>query len=169
MNRHNILKLAAAYMRSLPGDKYDQTRATHCLLKHMLDLFGVEADAADPIAAKKAAVELLGVEKGQADFLYADYPLGRRTGKPSPFDAYMVLKRLALIEDKGVAWCFHIAAWGAAKWISPMIGTRASCRFARYLTRSRVGDANAGILEAMREQGRSMDSQKNEEGRLEDS
>ena len=105
-------------MRSLPGDKYDQTRTLHadgspsCLLAHMIDLFGVEADPNDPIAAKKAAVELLGVEKGQADFLYVAYPLGRRAGEPSPFDAYMVLARLAPIEDKGVAWCFHIAVGG---------------------------------------------------------
>ena len=107
MNRRNILKLAA-HMRSIPADKYDQTKANRCLLAHMIGLFGVEADPNDPIAAKQAAVELLGVEKGQADFLYADYPLGRRAGEPSPYDAYMVLKRLALIEDKGVAWCFHL-------------------------------------------------------------
>ena len=72
-------------MRSLTADQYDQTKANRCLLKHMLDLFGVEADADDPIAAKRAAVELLGVEKGQADSLYAAYPLGRRAGGPSPY------------------------------------------------------------------------------------
>ncbi len=74
----------------------------------MIDVFEVEADPNDPIAAKEAAVELLGVEKGQAESLYAAHPLGRKAGEPSPYDAYMVLARLALIEDAGVSWCFHL-------------------------------------------------------------
>ena len=103
MNKRNILKLAAC-MRSLPADQYDQTRVTHCLLKHMLDLFGVEADADDPIAAKRAAVELLGVEKGQADFLYMGRPLGSPVRGPTPPEAALMLTRLAIVENGGIRW-----------------------------------------------------------------
>lgn len=113
MNRNNILKLAE-YMRSLPADEYDQTMTLHadgspsCLLAHMLRLFGDARNPRDPIAAKEAAVELLGVDEGQADFLYVAFPLGKRAGKPSPRDACRMLKRLALL-DKGVEWSFLIA------------------------------------------------------------
>ena len=109
MNKRNILALAE-HMRSLPGDRFDQTRAVHddgspsCLLAHMMNLFGDGGNPNDPMVAKDAAVRILGTEKGQADFLYAGSPLGVLAHGPTPPEAAFMLTRLATVEDAGVRW-----------------------------------------------------------------
>ena len=107
MNKNNLLA-PAAHIESIPPGRYDQSKPLHddgspsCLLAHMMEFFGDDADADDPRAAREAAERILGIEYGMAASLYRGRPFGWDAEKATPREAAMVPRRIA--NDKGAGW-----------------------------------------------------------------
>ena len=107
MNKANLL-FFAEYAETLDPALYDQTKTIwrdggpSCLVAHLLEFFGDDADASDPRAAREAAARILGLDYCATASLYGGRPFGFGNLNPTPKEAAMVLRRLA--DDKGATW-----------------------------------------------------------------